>query len=118
MARTEASWRTRWERRDGQSDDTVFAQVGAQPPEMVTDPVRGNNIPFGPPASGRQVELSVMARTSEWKLVYTPGRETNELYNLREDPWELQNRFAHAADQPRVEELLRSLLDWRLGTHQ
>ncbi|MAG34908.1 MAG: hypothetical protein CL878_01440 [Dehalococcoidia bacterium] len=111
------SWRTRWE-GDSQVDDMVFAQVGAQPPEMVSDPVRGNNIPFGPPASGRQVELSVMARTSEWKLVYTPGRETNELYHLAEDPWELQNRYARAADQPQVATLLRSLLDWRLETNQ
>ncbi len=32
-----------------------------------------------------------MARTAEWKLVYTPGRERQELYDLRADPLETRN---------------------------
>ena len=107
------SWRRAW---NGEDDDarfnTAFAQVGAQSPRMVNDPARGNNLPFGPPASGRQVELTSMIRTTEWKLVYTPGREINELYHLTTDPWELHNVYARERDGPVVADLLRRLHDW------
>jgi arylsulfatase A-like enzyme len=82
---------------------------------MVDDPQRGNNIPFGPPASGRQVELSVMARTADWKLVHTPGRETQELYDLRADPGERRNRFGDPALEPVAAGLLRRAQDWMLA---
>ena len=108
------SWRRAWDGEDAATHfDTAFAQVGAQSPQMVNDPVRGNNLPFGPPASGRQVELTSMIRTAEWKLVHTPGREINELYNLTTDPWELHNVYARERDGPVVADLLRRLHDWR-----
>jgi len=95
--------------------DVAFAEVGAFPAAMVDDPQRGNNIPFGPPASGRQVELSVMARTADWKLVHTPGRETQELYDLRADPGERRNRFGDPALAPVAAGLLRRAQDWMLA---
>ena len=84
---------------------------------MVNDPVRGNNLPFGPPASGRQVELTSMIRTAEWKLVHTPGREINELYHLTTDPWELHNVYAASErNGPVVADLLHaSRLPMRLA---
>jgi arylsulfatase A-like enzyme len=105
-----------WEGK-AQLRDVTFAEVGAFPAAMVDDPVRGNNVPYGPPSSGRQTEISTMVRTPEWKLVYTPGRDLNELYNLREDPWELQNRFRDPKLTGIVEELRRQLMDWHLGHH-
>ena len=95
----------------------AFAEVGAFPAGMVDDPARGNNLPFGPPASGRQTEISTMVRTPDWKLVYTPGREHNELYDLRADPWELRNRYHDASLRGVVAALERQLLDWHLGHH-
>src|SRR5207249_8186707 len=87
--------------------DIAFAEVGAFPADRVGAANRalGDNIPDGPPATGRQVELSAMARTAEWKLVYTPGRETQELYNLRDDPGELRNRSGEAGLAPSVPRL-------------
>ncbi len=97
--------------------NAAFAEVGAFPAAMVNDPVRGNNVPYGPPASGRQTEISTMVRTPAWKLVYTPGREHNELYNLREDPWELRNCYHEAHLSEVVTELKQQLMDWYLGHH-
>ncbi len=97
--------------------NAAFAEVGAFPAAMVNDAKRGNNLPFGPPASGRQTEISTMVRTPEWKLVYTPGRELNELYNLRDDPWELQNCYPAPDKAGVVSELTQQLMDWHLGFH-
>ena len=105
-----------WEGRE-RLRDVAFSEVGAFPARMVDDPTRGNNLPFGPPASGRQTEISTMARTPEWKLVYTPGRELNELYNLREDPWELRNCYRDPTNAGVVAALERQLMDWRIGRH-
>ncbi len=105
-----------WEGRE-HLPNVAFAEVGAFPAAMVDDPVRGNNIPFGPPASGRQTEISIMVRTPEWKLVYTPGREHNELYDLREDPWELQNCYHDSKKAGVVATLKQQLMDWYLGHH-
>ena len=58
-----------------------------------------------------------MVRTPAWKLVYTPGREHNELYNLREDPWELRNCYHEAHLSEVVTELKQQLMDWYLGHH-
>lgn len=97
--------------------DIAFAEVGAFPAAMVDDPARGNNLPFGPPASGRQTDISSMVRTSEWKLVYTPGREHNELYSLSEDPWELKNCYHDPAKAGVITALKDQLMDWHLGHH-
>ncbi len=105
-----------WEGKE-QLPNVAFAEVGAFPTAMVNDPKRGNNIPYGPPASGRQTEISTMVRTPEWKLVYTPGREHNELYDLREDPWELQNCFHDSTKAGVVATLKQQLLDWHLDHH-
>ena len=105
-----------WE-GNAQLRNVAFAEVGAFPAAMVDDPMRGNNLPFGPPASGRQTEISTMLRTPDWKLVYTPGREHNELYNLRDDPWELKNCYHDADKAGVVAELKQQLMDWHLGFH-
>jgi arylsulfatase A-like enzyme len=61
------------------------------------------------------VELSVMARTAEWKLVYTPGRELQELYDLGADPGELRNRYGDPTLAPVAETLRMRLQDWMLA---
>jgi arylsulfatase A-like enzyme len=96
--------------------DIAFAEVGAFHPDVVYDRARGDNVPAGPPASGRQVELSVMARTAGWKLVYTPGRELQELYDLGADPGELRNRYGDPALASVADALRARLQDWML-TH-
>ncbi|MBI3974452.1 MAG: sulfatase-like hydrolase/transferase [Chloroflexi bacterium] len=95
--------------------DVAFSEVGAHSRDSVLDPIRGNNVPNGPPASGRQTELSVMIRTPEWKYVHTPGREVQELYHLPADPWELHNRYGRAEYVTVISSLRERLLDWQLG---
>jgi arylsulfatase A-like enzyme len=97
--------------------DVAFAEVGAFPADMVgpENRARGDNVPAGPPATGRQVEVSVMARTPEWKLIYTPGREIQELYDLVEDPGELRNRYGEPALQSIADGLRARLHDWMLA---
>jgi hypothetical protein len=56
-----------------------------------------------------------MARTPEWKLIYTPGREIQELYNLVEDPGELRNRYGEPALQSIAAGLRARLHDWMLA---
>lgn len=96
--------------------DIAFSEVGAFHPDVVYDRTRGDNVPSGPPASGRQVEISVMARTQDWKLVYTPGREMQEVYDVRRDPGELRNLYGDPAVASVVETLRTRLHDWML-TH-
>jgi arylsulfatase A-like enzyme len=63
-------------------------------------------------------------RTDGWKLIRyptgdgTPDRFTAELYDLREDPYELRNLIddaAHAADRQRLERLFEEV-SARAGT--
>ena len=97
--------------------DVAFAEVGAFPAEMVgaENRARGDNMPDGPPATGRQVELSVMARTPRWKLIYTPGRELQELYDVAADPGELRNRYGEPGTDATVARLRGRLQDWMLA---
>jgi len=95
--------------------DVAYAEVGAHPVEMVRDRLRGDNVPNGPPASGRQTELSAMIRTPEWKYIHTPGRAIQELYHLPSDPWELRNVSGAPEHAALVTRLRERLLDWLLG---
>ncbi len=53
-------------------------------------------------------------RTRRWKLVHYPGQPYGELYDLREDPWELYNLYDQAAYQDIIMELRTRLLDWTI----
>jgi arylsulfatase A-like enzyme len=50
-----------------------------------------------------------------WKFVFHDGGE-QELYNLEEDPWEMENQAGAPSLQPLVEELREALLDWMVRT--
>ena len=90
--------------------DIAFAQAGSFSPERA----QTSNVPAGPPASGRQRQIAAMARTPEWKLVYSPGRDTQELYGLGTDPGELQNRYGDPSVARVADDLRQRILDWLL----
>jgi arylsulfatase A-like enzyme len=50
-----------------------------------------------------------------WKFVFHDGGE-EELYNLEEDPWEMENQAGVPWLQPLVKELRKALLDWMVRT--
>lgn len=53
------------------------------------------------------IESMVMARSREWKLVHYPGQEYGELYDLRSDPLEMDNRWS----EPGVQAIKSGLID-------
>lgn len=63
-------------------------------------------------------------RKGDWRLVWYPRdmfaeaypEGFGQLYNLREDPWELHNLYFEPAHRARVEELRADLLDWLVTT--
>ena len=59
-------------------------------------------------------EYMSMARTMDWKLVHFVGEEFGQLFDLANDPQEITNLWEDPAHAARKEELLRTLLTWRI----
>jgi len=67
---------------------------------------------------------SKSVRKGDWRLVYYPPdmfREDypdgfGELYNLADDPWEMQNRYFDEDQQERVRAMQADLLNWIITT--
>jgi arylsulfatase A-like enzyme len=57
-----------------------------------------------------------MVRSREWKYVHDPMGDIDELYDLRQDPWELYNVAEEPAYQDVVHAMRLRLLDWSIGT--
>jgi len=58
-----------------------------------------------------QYAASVAVRSEEWKLVYYPVARTGMLFNLREDPGELENRYFDEGARSVRHEMMMHLLD-------
>ena len=52
-------------------------------------------------------------RTREWKLIRYPHRDYTQLFNLREDPLELNNLAGDPARQSKSEELTQLMMEWQ-----
>jgi arylsulfatase A-like enzyme len=57
-----------------------------------------------------------MVRTCEWKYVHDPMGDRDELYDLVQDPWELENVVDDPAYRDIVAGLRLRLLDWSVQT--
>lgn len=57
-----------------------------------------------------------MVRTREWKYVHDPLGDRDELYDLVNDPWELENVILDPAHRDVVADMQRRLLDWSIQT--
>lgn len=55
-------------------------------------------------------------RTDEWKLIRYPERDYTQLFNLKDDPLELNNLAGDPAYQSKQEELKQMILDWQVET--
>ncbi len=59
-------------------------------------------------------EYMSMARTKDWKLVHFVGETYGQLFDLVNDPEEVNNLWDDPAYAARKEELLQTLLTWRI----
>lgn len=89
---------------------TLLDLVGIAPPPDVEAPslvptLRGQDPPrYVFTESGYQIDYTLSVRDGTWKLIYVPNELDRslqegteyELYNLRTDPGELHNLYAHA----------------------
>lgn len=93
---------------------TVLELAGVRVPQGV----QGQSLFHGKPRRAVHSEFAniKMIRTAEWKLVHYLHAQHGELYNLKEDPHELYNRF----DDPRAaracREMQSQLTDWLIDS--
>jgi arylsulfatase A-like enzyme len=52
-------------------------------------------------------------RTKDWKLIRYPERDHNQLFNLKEDPMELNNLAKQTLHQSKLSELFGLMQDWQ-----
>ena len=57
-----------------------------------------------------------MVRTAQWKYVHDPLGDLDELYDLVNDPWELENVVENPEHREIVAELRLQLADWSIRT--
>jgi arylsulfatase A-like enzyme len=57
-----------------------------------------------------------MARTRKWKYVHDPMGDRDELYDLENDPWELENVVDNPSNREALAEMRLRLADWSIKT--
>jgi len=55
-------------------------------------------------------------RNKEWKLIRYPELHYNQLFNLKEDPLEINNLAEQLLFQPKVDELMKLIAEWQKET--
>ena len=103
--------------------DAIYAEVGTPQPPPASLPIAQ----FPAYNKKRQAEDGVfwfieyttrgraaMIRKDHWKYCFYTG-DTDELYNLKEDPFELNNLADVSAHSARKEQLRNALLEWILS---
>ena len=107
---------------DGPGREVTFSEYGAGGPAFTMADLEQMEQPYGRRAlmnslQWREAEgRRKMARTREWKYVHDPMGDLDELYDLKNDPWEVTN-VAHLAEHTDVVAMMRGhLADWSIRT--
>jgi len=106
---------------DSAPRDAAFSEYGAGGPLFTLADLNKMPGPHGRPAIGKTLQWREaegrrkMVRTVEWKYVHDPMGDMDELYDLVNDPWELQNVVAEAAHAGVLADLRLRLADWSIG---
>ena len=102
--------------------NATFSEYGAGGP-----PFRMTDLEKLPRPYGRQTLMQSlqwreaegrrkMVRTREWKYVHDPMGDRDELYDLTNDPWELENVADEPAYREVISEMRLRLADWSMMT--
>ncbi len=85
-------------------------------PALQGEPWQGRELVFAehPPDGVYHGPFQSMARSQRHKLVHFAGQSYGQLFDLAEDPAEVQNRWHDPALAATKAELLAALLDWRV----
>ena len=57
-----------------------------------------------------------MVRTHKWKYVHDPMGDLDELYDLENDPWELENVVDDVSNRGALAGMQLRLADWSIKT--
>jgi arylsulfatase len=98
---------------------TLLSLLGVSIPDQVQGRsllpvIAGSERRNGPVYS--EFPTTKMIRTREWKLVHYVGAKYGEMYNLKEDPHELYNRWDDASCLAARSEMQARLADWFVQT--
>jgi arylsulfatase A-like enzyme len=103
---------------DASPRDAVFSEYGAGGPPFTMEDLGRAPRPWGYRAllqslRWREAEGRLcMVRTRDWKLVHDAADGRGELYDLRADPWELDNLIDDPARRGIARDLLARLSAW------
>jgi arylsulfatase A-like enzyme len=84
--------------------------------------LEGNKDPLYSSVFAIYKDIQRMVRTEDWKLIRyyrsdikEAGTNTLQLFNMKEDPWEINNLVLHPDHTSMVEQLSQQLREWQLA---
>ncbi|MBC7237105.1 MAG: sulfatase-like hydrolase/transferase [Chloroflexi bacterium] len=107
---------------DADPREATFAEYGAGGPPFTLE-----HLAQLPQSTGRRALMHSlrwreaegrrkMVRTARWKYVHDPMGDKDELYDLQNDPWELNNVVGDPANRDVLMEMRLRLADWSIQT--
>ncbi len=107
---------------DAEPRDAAFSEYGAGGP-----PFRMADLERLPQPYGRRTLMQSlqwreaegrrkMVRTCKWKYVHDPMGDRDELYDLENDPWEVENIVDNPSNREALAEMRLRLADWSIKT--
>ncbi|MFC1713256.1 sulfatase-like hydrolase/transferase [Candidatus Poribacteria bacterium] len=107
---------------DAEPRDATFSEYGTGGPPFCMSDLEKLPQPYGRRAlmqslHWREAEgRRKMVRTRKWKYVHDPMGDRDELYDMENDPWELENVVDDRSNQAALAEMQLRLADWSIKT--
>jgi len=107
---------------DEASREATFSEYGAGGPPFGMEDLEKLEKPYGRRGLIRSLQWREaegrrkMVRTRAWKYVHDSMGDRDELYDLKNDPWELVNVVGDPGNAGVVSEMRLRLADWSIDT--